>query len=331
MTTKKFVADIRELIAKGDLAEALTRLQGLLANSPKLNEVLLQSARHNNVLRQIRLGVVSQEDENITKNKITLGLLDLLSEVEEQSAKPAIEEELSQAISIVNSKNVLVGSTITSGRDTHIGDTTIHTESDASKRLRQFLFLLVPILVIGGTYWWFQYQEMQRPLQMSVLIENQSPNPQLAAPTGTLTLIYGGEPVVLKNVAEKAFFNKIPANYGSDIFRLQYEADGFVKVDTSLHYAESIRLPVRRNDDLAAIKGTIIDEAGSPLKDVQVSIDCCSATTTNAGKFLLEIPTAHQRSKQRLTAFKAGYLQKDVNTPVQPGKLVRLVLEKEVQ
>lgn len=329
MTTKKFAADIRQLIAKGELQDALTRLQHLLENSPKLNEVLLQSARHSAVLKQIRLGVISHEEGNVTKNNITLGLLGLLSEVEEQAVEPAIQEELRQAISIVNSKNVLIGSSITSGRDTHIGDTTIHTESDTSKRLRQFLFLFVPLLVIGGAYLWYQYQELKRPLQMRVLIENQTANDQLPEPIGALTLTYGGDPKPLPNVDKKALFDNIPASFKDDIFRLQYEADGFVKIDTSFHYAESIILTVRRNDDLASIKGTIIDEDGAPLQEVQVSIDCCNTITTIAGNFLLEIPTEHQRSKQRLTVFKEKYLRKDVTTPVQPGGLVRLVLEKK--
>lgn len=330
MTTKQFVDDIRQLIANGEIHEALTQLRTLLKHSPKLDEVLLQSARHSSVLQQIRQGVISYDNENLTKNQITAGLLSLLSEVEEQAVKPAIQEELKQAISIVNGKNILIGSTITSGGNVHIGDQTVHTESDGSKRLRQFLFLLVPLLAIGGAYLWSQYQEMQRPLQLSVVVENQSPNSELPAPSGTMTLTYGGEPVVVKNVTDKKLFTKIPANFRSEIFRLQYAADGFVKVDTSFNYAKSLNLLVRRNDDLASIKGNVIDENGAPLKDVAVSIDCCNTLTTAAGNFLLDIPTNHQRRKQRLTLFKEGYQQEDVSTPVQPGKLVRLVLEKNI-
>lgn len=331
MTTNKFVAAIRELIADGEIHEALIQLRTLLEHSPKLDEVLLQSARHRTVLKEVRRGVISYENESLTKNQITAGLLSLLSEVEEQAAKPAIQEEMQQAISIINGKNILIGSTITSGGgNVHIGDHTVHTESDGSKRLRQFLFLLVPILAIGGAYLWFQYQEMQRPLQLSVVVENQSPSNELAGPSGTMTLTYGGEPVVVENVTDKAFFNQIPANFRSDIFRLQYAADGFVNVDTAFNYVESMNLRVRRNDDLASIKGNVIDENGAPLKDVAVSIDCCNTLTTAAGNFLLDIPANHQRSKQRLTVFKEGYQQKDVSTPVQPGKLVRLVLEKDM-
>ncbi|MGH1435495.1 MAG: NB-ARC domain-containing protein [Lewinella sp.] len=135
MTTKTFVADIRQLIAKGELEEALTRLQRVLANSPKLNEVLLQSARHSDVLQQIRLGVISYKEGAVTKNKITHGLLDLLTEVEKQTAEPTIQEELRQAISIVNSKNVVLGSSITSGRDTHIGDIEHHHHYEAQNRI----------------------------------------------------------------------------------------------------------------------------------------------------------------------------------------------------
>ena len=231
MNGQQFIAQIRNLIAQDDLPEALQQLGSLLENSPKLDEAILQSARFQDIHKQIRLGVVSFEDVNLTKNQTRLGLLDLLREIETQGAKPVIKKELDQAvIKIINSKNVVVGSNISARGDVHIGD---RTESKTSRGLRLFLFLFVSILAIGDALFWYQYQEMQRPLNLKISIENLTPNPALPEPSGVLTLTYGGKPEQKEQVSTEANFEKIPANFKKEKFRLQFAAEGFVKIDTS--------------------------------------------------------------------------------------------------
>lgn len=121
-TNDSFRNHIRQLIADDALPAALQQLQQLLQNSPQLSEAVLQSARLSDVSRQIRLGLINNEEANLTKNQIRAGLLDLLDDIEAQEAQPVIQEEVKAAISIVNSKNVVVGSTITAGGNVHIGD-----------------------------------------------------------------------------------------------------------------------------------------------------------------------------------------------------------------
>lgn len=130
MNINAFTAAIRQKIAGDEIQEAIQALRGLLANSPQLNEVLVQSARYTDILKQIRLGTVDFEQANVTKNQIRLGLFDLLSELERQEMAPAIQQEMQQAIAIVNSKNVVSGSTITAGGNIHIGDKNITQQAD---------------------------------------------------------------------------------------------------------------------------------------------------------------------------------------------------------
>ena len=140
MDTNAFLSNIRDLIARDDLTAALLQLRGLLENSPKLDEAILQSARFQDIRKQIRLGTVSNAESNLTQNQIRAGLLDLLREIEEgiegtrsqdidrvTSSHPVniLREEMERAISIVKSKNMVVSSTITAGGSVHIGDTTI--------------------------------------------------------------------------------------------------------------------------------------------------------------------------------------------------------------
>jgi len=137
MTTKAYLKNIRNLIAKNELDEAIKQLRLLLDNSPKLDEIILQSARFHDIRRQIRLGVVNHAEANLTQNQIRAGLLDLLREIEDSIAEtsarpdaPALRAEMEHAVSVVNSENVIIGSTITAGGSVQIGDKTISQNAD---------------------------------------------------------------------------------------------------------------------------------------------------------------------------------------------------------
>lgn len=122
MTADQFIKIIKELIALDKIDEAINIMRTFLENSPFLNEILLQSARFNNVLSQIRVGTISHADATLTQNQIRYGLMLLLNEIEKQAtAKPKIKTEVDSAISITNSKNVILNSSV-SGQNIHIGD-----------------------------------------------------------------------------------------------------------------------------------------------------------------------------------------------------------------
>jgi len=96
-----------------------------------MDEAVLQAARFADIRKQIRQGLVGHEEANLTQNKIRAGLLELLGEMEAQLEPPtpvskaaALRTELDAAISVLNSQNVVIGSTITAGGDVHIGDKT---------------------------------------------------------------------------------------------------------------------------------------------------------------------------------------------------------------
>jgi len=137
MTTKAYIKNIRNLIAKNELDEAIKQLRLLLENSPKLDEAILQSARFHDIRRQISLGLVNHAEATLTQNQIRAGLLDLLRDIEDSTAEtstrpdaPALRAEMEHAISVVNSENVIIGSTITADGNLHIGGKTTHQTAD---------------------------------------------------------------------------------------------------------------------------------------------------------------------------------------------------------
>jgi hypothetical protein len=102
------------------------------------------------IRQQNNLGLVTHEEATIEQNRIRYGLLELLDDleqngthpasfdallaaVEQESTRPEVQAEVANAISIVNSKNVVVGSTITAGGNVHIGDKTTQIIQNAEK------------------------------------------------------------------------------------------------------------------------------------------------------------------------------------------------------
>ncbi len=130
--TQRFTTRIRALVAKHDLKEALRQLRLLLENSPALEEALQQEERFRDIRRQIRLGLVDEEQASLLHNRISAGILELLRELESpEGIQPAVRAEVERAAGVVNSKNVVVDSTIEADQNVVIGD----GETPFNKRL----------------------------------------------------------------------------------------------------------------------------------------------------------------------------------------------------
>jgi len=82
MPIHAFAEQIRDLVSRDEVALAIELLHEMLKNSPKLDDAIMQSARHHDILRQIRLGIVDDHQASLTKNQIRTGILDLLRELE---------------------------------------------------------------------------------------------------------------------------------------------------------------------------------------------------------------------------------------------------------
>ena len=269
------------------------------------------------------MGVVSHAEATLTENQLRAALLDLLREIEEKTRENStnpnnsvLRGEMEKAISIVNSKNVVIGSTISAGGNLTIGDQTIHTESKTSQRLRLLLYIFVPFLAIGAAYFWYQYEKMQTPLALTVSIDNRTPNPELAFEGCTLRLQYGDK-TDTQSIQTEANFKGIPANFKGEEIALHFEANGFVSIDTSFELSRNLlTLPIRRDNSLGRVFGTVKDGNGNPLVGVVIRVQDLSTSSGDDGTFELTIPFAKQRKQQRVTAFLKGYKPWDNTSPV---------------
>lgn len=99
MTTKDFINRIGDLVGKDDLKTAITELRNLLQKSKQLDEIILHSARYNDLMQQIRIGTINFEDANITKNKIRYAILDMVRDIEENiETNPELENGVNETI-----------------------------------------------------------------------------------------------------------------------------------------------------------------------------------------------------------------------------------------
>ena len=97
MKTQDFSKTMSSLIAKDELEQAIGMLSKLLENSPKLDEVILQSGRLSDIKKQIRLGIVDFNEVHIERNRIRAALLSFVGEIEETIEDfPNIKREVEQ-------------------------------------------------------------------------------------------------------------------------------------------------------------------------------------------------------------------------------------------
>ncbi len=323
MASEVYIKKIKSLIADDNLEQAIGYLNAFLANTPQLDEAILQSAQFSDIRRQIRLGLVNQSEASLTQNQIRADLLDLLRKIETMGEIPALREEMEFAITIINSKNIVFGSTISARGNVEVGDRTIQTESNTSRRLRLFLFVFVPMLAIGGSFFWVRYQQLQETLSLTVALDNRTPNPELPFEGGTVLLRYGdkSETMLIHRDQKEVNFRGIPANIRDRKIYLHFEAAGFEKIDTDFVLSEpQLTMPIRRDNSLAHIFGTVRDESGNPVAGAQIIVQNITVFSGLAGDFSITLPFEKQRKEQRIRAFKIGFGESNETQTIVPNE-----------
>ena len=85
MKIQELTKKVRMYISKSQFDEAFSALNQALKNSPKVDEVILQESRYEDIATQIRQGTINFDDSDITKNKIRVALLSFISKLEKYS------------------------------------------------------------------------------------------------------------------------------------------------------------------------------------------------------------------------------------------------------
>jgi hypothetical protein len=185
------------------------------------------------------------------------------------------------------------------------------------------LFVLFPLLGYGV----YAYKVSVTPLDMTISMDDKTPNPELPPLAATLSMTYNGKTETFENVADATTFKNLFRS-GEEV-QLSFRANGFVPKDTVFQLTKGLVLPVWRDATYAVLKGKITDEDGSPLSEVQITVQGQTVETDKAGLFLLQLAPSKQRPNQRLDIFKAGFAPQSIETPIVANEEVRLVLIKK--
>ena len=70
------------MIAKAELAKALESLRNLSSGAETENEVILLSGRLNSLEKENRSGVITRQDYDLSRNRITYSMLELVRRME---------------------------------------------------------------------------------------------------------------------------------------------------------------------------------------------------------------------------------------------------------
>jgi hypothetical protein len=109
---------LKNLLAQHELDIAIHKLLLITQHSTHHHFSIQISGQYNDLKNQLILGVLSEENKNLEKNKIVARILDLLSKIEQTNAEPSNHsnrQEDTKSTIVKDSKNVLIGNNISIG------------------------------------------------------------------------------------------------------------------------------------------------------------------------------------------------------------------------
>lgn len=165
------------------------------------------------------------------------------------------------------------------------------------------------------------------PLNTTVRLTEVQAIPALPFEAGELSLIYADK-TETQTITDEVIFKQIASKYKNTPARLLFSANGYEPIDTTVQLKKMIDLPIRRDNSLGLIFGTVKDENNLPLPGVILSVQDLQVTSDAGGRFRIEISFDKQKEEQRLTAFKAGYQLWDFTAAPSPTTEWKIILKK---
>ena len=196
------------------------------------------------------------------------------------------------------------------------------------KNLRYLLFyFLIPIIVLFFVY---SYLQLSKPYDLTVMVNEAQGIPNLPFSGGTVTISYG-EKQDKREIKTETTFKELPPGMRNKQAHLQFEADSYVSIDTTIMLKnKGILLNIKRDASLAKVFGIVKDNLNNtPLQGVKISMIGMETLTDEDGRFIIDIPLQLQKMEQRLIADKAGYKTWDHTLPVSDKDEWKIHLERE--
>lgn len=289
-----YLSEIRHLLAKDRIPAAIAQLKRLLGGTPLLSAVLAQSGRHHAMLRHLIAGTATIADTTQTKDEIRRDLLALVDEIERQSQRPDIAEELKEVIVV------------------------LHAFERRAHQLRLLshigLGLLLLAVLAAGLLYVLRDRIWPGSFLLTVLVHGEKGiDDRILRDQGEVFLDIGmGRFSAKIDGRGEATFKEIPSLYLGRSARLTINHPQPYKAlhpDSSylLDGAQAVYLAVRLGN-LDSVFGFVRDfTTGQPLAGARVSSRNIATHSDAHGWFSLHFPPDARRKFVRLSAEKAGY------------------------
>lgn len=202
---------------------------------------------------------------------------------------------------------------------------------DTRKIIKYAVFyFLLPLLVLGAVLTAVNYYSATN-MTVRIIEDKTYQIPGLPFTEGEMQISYADvspQTFDINNTYREANVKEIHSKYKGEPARIIFTANGYEKIDTIINIGKIIELPIRRNNNLGIIFGSVIDEKGAPIEDVTITVQDLQVKTDETGNFKLTIPFSKQQEEQRLSAFKKGYQRWDFTAPVSADVPWHIVLKK---
>lgn len=343
---------LRKLISSGKTEQAIQQMTGLGEQEAFVHIrdlVALQSAAfHNFKTNQIK-GLLTYDEEKRDLGKINSALLDIIGQLGEPPAPaPAMPSGSGQATTaqtLDGTGNIGLSNIQDSQITIHIGGPQAQQQPGGTAtenaprqktgfwewigRTNNLVGVAAGAIALAGVLGLSPLFGPDQPLSLTVLLDQETTNPYLPFEGGKVTLIYGDK-TEGKLIQEEAVFKGIPANFRKEPVIVRFEAQGYMPMDTTFALTGNrIILPIKRDDSLGRIYGTVKDGQGGPVEGVKISVQDLAAYTGSSGEFELSIPLDRQRKSQRIQAQKAGYRIWDYESPIIRHEEISIVLVRQ--
>lgn len=320
-TSNSLKTDLRALIAKSetDLAlQKLLQLSGELNDADLRDEVLLQSARYQEYTKGQRLGITSQEDQQIAIARINQALIEIIANLPEQDGETTSGNSRPATATRKKTrpwKQWVAGAGVLIALLAGLAELTGYSLRD----------------IFGRS------TESSGSESLTVFIHSkEGKNIPILQSVGKVEITYGNkkdwESIDDKG---KAVFNEIPAQYFQENARVSInvrEVDGepYRALYPDSLYQLKTGEPVYVAVVLAGLDkvfGTVRN-GEQPLADVVVSIGALRDTTNDLGYFELAIPENLQKKQQQVHFYRPGFRMLTKTAFPQTGEPLQVFLSE---
>jgi len=282
--TKQERENLKKLVGDGKIEKATNKLLQYILEKDERNELVATQAKYNSLEKEIRLGTLSAEDQNLRRNNINTALLNQIDIVYDYLKE---------------------------------GDTQVGNEiATGSKGEKNWIIILGVIgslaSIISLICFFYPKPDVE---QLTVFVTDAK---------GIVVLEKEGElniPLVdrslNKTIGEdgRTNFGGIPSSYKGDNIKIGLDAEGWLidGPNTFLFEGKPIKLIVKQDNSLGTIRGSVMTRDGQSFIDsAKITINADTTIYSNKnGLFEIILPQNMRIDKPtkqyRLTVSKEGY------------------------